>query len=172
MRELGRLDILVNNAAFQRHADFDELTAEQWDRTFRTNIDGYFRMVKAALPHLGPGAAIINTGSITGISGSGRLVDYAATKGAVHVFTRSLAEALRDSGIRVNCVAPVPVWTPLNPAERPARETREFGARSPAGRPAQPEEIAPDYVFLASEADSGYLNGEILVLYGGGTACR
>jgi NAD(P)-dependent dehydrogenase (short-subunit alcohol dehydrogenase family) len=167
--ELGRLDILVNNAAFQKHCPFDELDEEQWERTFHTNIFGYFYMVKAALPHLQSGAVILNTGSITGLEGSEELVDYASTKGAIHAFTKSLARSLLSRGIRVNCVAPGPVWTPLNPAERDAEETAEFGADTPLGRPAQPEEIAPAFVFFASAADSSYVTGEVLTLLGGET---
>jgi NAD(P)-dependent dehydrogenase (short-subunit alcohol dehydrogenase family) len=169
IERFNRLDILVNNAAFQQHVPFDELSEEQWEHTFQTNIHAYFGMVKAALPHLKPGASIINSGSITGLVGSAHLVDYASTKGAIHAFTKSLAGALFDRGIRVNCVAPGPVWTPLNPAERSDEEIREFGAQTPAGRPAQPEEIAPAFLFFASNADSGYISGEVLALLGGGT---
>ncbi len=167
--ELGHLDLLVNNAAFQQHRGVDELDLEQWDRTFKTNIYGYFNMVKAALPHLGRGSAIINTGSITGLEGSEQLIDYASTKGAIHAFTKSLAQALLERGIRVNCVAPGPVWTPLNPADRPPEEVSRFGAKAAMGRPAQPEEIAPAYVFFASAVDSSYVNGEVLTLLGGTT---
>lgn len=170
VKELGTLDILVNNAAFQNHLhDLDELSEEQWDRTFKTNIYGYFYMMKAALPHLKEGAVIINTGSITGLEGSGGLIDYSSTKGAIHAFTKSLAKKLFDRGIRVNCVAPGPVWTPLNPAERSPEGTRDFGSGIPAGRPAQPDEVAPAYVFLASNADSGFITGEVLPVLGGGT---
>jgi NAD(P)-dependent dehydrogenase (short-subunit alcohol dehydrogenase family) len=166
----GRLDILVNNAAYQRHRDgLAEISLEQWDRTFRTNIYGYFYMTRAAVPHLQRGSTILNTGSITGMEGSGSLLDYSATKGAIHAFTKSLAQNLLKQGIRVNCVAPGPVWTPLNPAERSDEEITDFGADTPLGRPAQPEEIAPAYVFLASEADSGYISGEVLPLLGGQT---
>lgn len=166
----GGLHILVNNAAFQQHQpSLEELTEAQWDRTFRTNIYGYFHMVKAALAWLGEGAVIINTGSVTGLEGSGALVDYAATKGAIHAFTKSLAQNLLSRGIRVNCVAPGPVWTPLNPADRPADEVAHFGQKTPMGRPAQPEEIAPAYVFFASPADSGYITGEVLTALGGRT---
>ena len=168
--ELGALDILVNNAAVQKHLDsIDELSEEQWDETFKTNIYGYFYMVKAALPHMQPGSVILNTGSITGLEGSGRLLDYAATKGAIHAFTKSLARQLVDRRIRVNCVAPGPVWTPLNPAEREPEESVDFGADTPYGRPAQPEEIAPAFVFFASNADSSYVTGEVLTLLGGET---
>ncbi len=116
-----------------------------------------------------PGAAIINSGSITGLEGSARLLDYSATKGAIHAFTKSLALNLVDKGIRVNCVAPGPVWTPLNPAERPDDEITDFGSQTPMGRPAQPEEVAPAYVFFASEADSSYISGEVLMVAGGST---
>jgi NAD(P)-dependent dehydrogenase (short-subunit alcohol dehydrogenase family) len=170
VRELGQLDILVNNAAYQQHQKgLDELPDEQWDHTFKTNIYGYFRMAKAALPHLQPGSAIINTGSETGVEGSAQLLDYASTKGAIHAFTKSLAQNLVERGIRVNCVAPGPVWTPLNPSDKPAEEVSEFGKKVPMGRPAQPDELAPAYVFLASEADSSYISGEILTVMGGKT---
>lgn len=169
-REFGRLDILVNNAAFQQHQKkLDDVSEEQWDRTFKTNIYGYFYMTKAALPHLKKGSAIVNTGSITGLEGSKELLDYSATKGAIHAFTKSLAQNLVERGIRVNCVAPGPVWTPLNPADKPAKEVAKFGGDTPMKRPAQPEEIAPAFVFFASEADSSYVTGEILTLLGGET---
>ncbi|HEU5055140.1 MAG TPA: SDR family oxidoreductase [Kofleriaceae bacterium] len=170
LEELGRLDILVNNAAFQQHVDsIDELSAEQWEKTFRTNIFAYFYLARAALPHLQPGSAIINTGSITGLEGSKALLDYSSTKGAIHAFTKSLAQQLVDRGVRVNCVAPGPVWTPLNPAEREPEESVHFGEDTPMGRPAQPEEIAPAFVYFASEADSSYVTGEVLTLLGGET---
>jgi NAD(P)-dependent dehydrogenase (short-subunit alcohol dehydrogenase family) len=169
VEEFGKLDILVNNAAYQKHRDaLDEISEEQFDRTFKTNIYGYFYMVKAALPHLEPGSTIINTGSITGLEGSAKLLDYSATKGAIHAFTKSLAQNLVPKGIRVNCVAPGPVWTPLNPAENP-KGTKDFGAKTPMERPAQPEEIAPAFVFFASNADSAYITGEVLTLLGGET---
>ncbi len=168
--KLGKLDILVNNAAYQQHqSGLDELSEEQWDRTFKTNIYGYFYMTKAALPHLDKGSAIVNTGSITGLEGSKELLDYSATKGAIHAFTKSLAQNLVEKGIRVNCVSPGPVWTPLNPSDKPAKEVAEFGADTPMKRPAQPEEIAPAYVYFASEIDSSYVTGEILTLLGGET---
>lgn len=164
----GRLDILVNNAAYQRHRpELDEISEQQWDNTFRTNIFGYFYMVKAALPHLKRGSVILNTGSIAGMRGGEALLDYAATKGAVHAFTKSLAQNLLEKGIRVNCVAPGPVWTPLNPAEREDRGAEHFGGDTPYGRPAQPEEISPAYVFLASEIDSSYITGHVLPILGG-----
>jgi NAD(P)-dependent dehydrogenase (short-subunit alcohol dehydrogenase family) len=168
--KLGKLDILVNNAAHQQHQEsLEDITEEQWDRTFKTNIYAYFRMTKAALPYLGKGGAIVNTGSITGLEGSKELLDYASTKGAIHAFTKSLAQNLIDKGIRVNCVAPGPVWTPLNPADQPAKDVAKFGADTPLKRPAQPEEIAPAFVYLASEIDSSYVTGEILTLLGGET---
>jgi NAD(P)-dependent dehydrogenase (short-subunit alcohol dehydrogenase family) len=168
--ELGGLDILVNNAAFQKHrGGVDEISDEQWARTFETNIFGYFYMARSALRHLPDGASIINTGSITGLEGSGALIDYSATKGAIHAFTKSLAKNVLERGIRVNCVAPGPVWTPLNPAERSAEDMEHFGESTPLGRPAQPEEIAPAYVFFASNADSSYITGHVLPLLGGDT---
>ena len=170
VRQFGKLDILVNNAAFQQHQeDLEQLSEEQWDRTFQTNIYGYFYMVKAAVPHLRPGSTIINTGSITGLEGSKHLLDYSATKGAIHAFTKSLAQNLVEKGIRVNCVAPGPVWTPLNPSDKPAEKVARFGADTPLKRPAQPEEIAPAFVFFASEVDSSYITGEVLTLLGGET---
>jgi NAD(P)-dependent dehydrogenase (short-subunit alcohol dehydrogenase family) len=170
VKEFGRLDILVNNAAFQQHQKtIEDLTEEQWDQTFKTNIYAYFRMAKAALRHLEEGSAIINTGSITGLEGSKQLLDYSSTKGAIHAFTKSLAQNLVDRGIRVNCVAPGPVWTPLNPSDKEPADVADFGADTPMGRPAQPEEIAPAYVYFASEADSSYVTGEILTLLGGET---
>lgn len=170
MREYGQLDILVNNAAYQNHVeDVEDLTFEQWDRTFQTNIYGYFRMVKAALPHLKRGSIIINTGSITGLEGSKGLLDYSSTKGAIHTFTKTLAQHLVERGIRVNCVAPGPVWTPLNPSDKEAEAVAKFGAGQPMKRPAQPEEVAPSYVFFASAADSSYITGEVLTLLGGET---
>ena len=168
IRELGRLDILVNNAAFQEHvASLEDLSEEQLDRTFKTNIYGYFFMAKAAVPHLGKGSSIVNSGSVTGIEGSKELLDYSATKGAIHTFTKSLAQNLLEKGIRVNCVAPGPVWTPLNPADVEAGKVAEFGGDVPMKRPAQPEEVAPAYVFLAAPSCSGYISGEILPVLGG-----
>ncbi len=170
VKEFGKLDILVNNAAFQQHQkSLEDISEEQWDTTFRTNIYGYFYMTKAALPHLQEGAAIVNTGSITGLEGSKELLDYAATKGAIHAFTKSLAQNLVERRVRVNCVSPGPVWTPLNASDKPAEEVAEFGADTPMKRPAQPEEIAPAFVFFASEADSSYITGEVLTLLGGNT---
>ena len=166
----GRLDIVVNNAAYQQHQEsIEDITDEQLDRTFRTNIYGYFYMTRAALPHLKAGAAIINTGSITGLEGSKQLLDYSATKGAIHAFTKSLAQNLVDRKIRVNCVSPGPVWTPLNPSDKSADKVAKFGADTPMKRPAQPEEIAPAFVFFASNPDSSYITGEVLTLLGGDT---
>jgi NAD(P)-dependent dehydrogenase (short-subunit alcohol dehydrogenase family) len=170
LQEFGKLDILVNNAAFQQHQpSLEELDDEQLDHTFRTNIYAYFRVTKAALPHLKRGSVIINTGSITGLEGSGELLDYSATKGAIHAFTKSLAQNVVERGIRVNCVAPGPIWTPLNPSDSPAKDVAEFGADQPMKRPGQPEEVAPAYVFFASNADSSYITGEVLTLLGGET---
>ncbi len=170
IKEFGRLDILVNNAAFQQgQENIEDITDEQWDQTFKTNIYGYFRMAKAALPHMKKRGVIINTGSITGLEGSKHLLDYSATKGAIHAFTKSLAQNLIEKGIRVNCVAPGPVWTPLNPSDKPAKEVAKFGADTPLKRPAQPEEIAPAYVYFASDVDSSYVTGEVLTLLGGET---
>jgi NAD(P)-dependent dehydrogenase (short-subunit alcohol dehydrogenase family) len=170
VKELGRLDLLVNNAAFQQHQkSLEDLSEEQWDRTFKTNIYGYFQMTKAALPYLKKGSAIVNTGSITGLEGSKHLLDYSATKGAIHAFTKSLAQNLVEKGIRVNCVAPGPVWTPLNPSDKDAKDVAKFGADTPMKRPVQPEEIAPAFVYFASEIDSSYVTGEVLTLLGGDT---
>jgi NAD(P)-dependent dehydrogenase (short-subunit alcohol dehydrogenase family) len=170
VEELGGLDVLVNNAAFQQHQDrLEDIDDDQLTHTFETNIYGYVRMARAALPHLGRGSAIVNCGSITGLEGSPHLLDYAATKGAIHAFTKSLAQNLVERGIRVNCVAPGPVWTPLNPSDKPASEVARFGEDVPMKRPAQPEEIAPAFVFFASETDSSYVTGEVLALLGGDT---
>jgi NAD(P)-dependent dehydrogenase (short-subunit alcohol dehydrogenase family) len=168
--ELGGLDILVNNAAYQHRQDqLEDITDEQLDTTFRTNVFGYFYMTRAALGYLPDGGAIINTGSITGLEGSPELIDYSATKGAINAFTKALAQNLIGRRIRVNCVAPGPVWTPLNVVDKPADEAGEHGSGTPMGRPAQPEEIAPAFVFLASGADSSYITGEVLTLLGGST---
>ena len=170
VRELDQLDILVNNAAFQEHVpSLEELSDEQLERTFKTNIFGYFYMARAALAHLPEGGAIINTGSVTGIEGSKELLDYSSTKGAIHAFTKSLAQNLVERGIRVNCVAPGPVWTPLNPADQDAEKVAKFGSDVPMKRPAQPEEIAPAYVFLAAPVCSSYISGEVLPVLGGET---
>ena len=170
VREFGKLDILVNNAAYQQHQkSLENISDEQWDHTFKTNIYGYFYLTKAALPHLKPGSAIVNCGSITGLQGNKQLIDYASTKGAIHAFTKSLAQNLVEKEIRVNCVSPGPVWTPLNPSDKPPEQVAQFGAKTPMGRPAQPEEIAPAFVFFAAEADSSYITGEVLTLLGGET---
>src|SRR3989440_6253786 len=172
VRELGKLDILVSNAAWQnRKQSLDEVTDEEFDRTFKTNVYAYFWLCRAALKHMKPGAAIIATSSETGIMGNKGLPDYSATKGAINAFTKALAQNLVEKGIRVNAVAPGPVWTPLNPSDKGAspKQVAEFGSDSPMKRPAQPEEIAPAYVFLASDADSSYITGIVLSEMGGET---
>jgi NAD(P)-dependent dehydrogenase (short-subunit alcohol dehydrogenase family) len=168
VKEFGRLDILVNNAAFQEHVlDFGDLTEAHFDRTLKTNLYGYFHMAKAAVPHMREGGAIVMTGSVTGLLGNASLLDYSMTKGGVHAFVRSLATHLIDKGIRVNAVAPGPVWTPLNPADRNVKGVEKFGGETPMKRPAQPEEIAPAFVFLAAPSCSSYITGEILPIIGG-----
>jgi NAD(P)-dependent dehydrogenase (short-subunit alcohol dehydrogenase family) len=165
--EFDGLDILVNNAAFQEHAhSLEDITDERMVETFTTNIMGYMRMARAALPHLKQGSCIINTGSVTGLKGSARLLDYSATKGAIHAFTMSLASSVLEKGIRVNAVAPGPVWTPLNPADQSAKEIVEFGKQTDFKRPAQPEELSPAYVFLASPVCSSYITGIVLPITG------
>ena len=170
VKEFGKLDVLVNNAAFQQHQkSIEEVSDEQFEKTFHTNIFGYFYMAKAAVKHLPEGGVIINTGSITGLEGSKELLDYSATKGAIHAFTKSLAQQLVERNIRVNCVAPGPIWTPLNVADKEPEEVAKHGADTPMKRPGQPEEVAPAYVFFASDADSSYITGEIMTLLGGET---
>ena len=167
IQQFGKLDILVNNAAEQHpKGSLEEISAEQLERTFRTNIFGYFYMAKAAMAHLTEGSAIINTTSITAYQGSGHLMDYASTKGAILAFTRSLAETLTPKGIRVNAVAPGPIWTPLIPSTFPAEKVAKFGSDTPMKRAGQPAEIAPCYVFLASR-DSSYIAGQVLHPNGG-----
>jgi NAD(P)-dependent dehydrogenase (short-subunit alcohol dehydrogenase family) len=170
--ELGQLDVLVHNAAHQnRKKSLDEVEDAEWDRTFKTNIYAYYWLVKAALPHLKAGASIIATGSIVGLQGSSELPDYSATKGAIHTLTKTLAQNLVKRGIRVNCVAPGPVWTPLNAADegQTPEKVAEFGKKTPLERPAQPEEIAPAFVFFASDADSSFITGVVLPVLGGET---
>lgn len=163
----GRLDILVNNAAFQEHASsLMDLTEDRFDETMKTNIYGYFHMAKACVPHMKRGGSIINTGSVTGLRGSKKLIDYSATKGAIHAFTMSLAANLIDQGIRVNAIAPGPVWTPLNPADQSPDKISRFGADTDMRRPAQPEELSPAYVFLASPVCSSYITGIVLPITG------
>ncbi len=165
--ELGKLNILVNNAAEQHpQQSIEDISAEQLERTFRTNIFSFFYMTKAALKHLKPGSTIINTTSVTAYQGSPMLLDYSSTKGAIVAFTRSLSQGLIEQGIRVNAVAPGPIWTPLIPSTFPAEQVEKFGADVPMKRPGQPEEVATCYVFLASD-DSSYIAGQVLHPNGG-----
>ena len=169
-RRYGRFDILVNNAAFQQHQEsLEDISDDQLELTFRTNIFAYFYMARAALRHLKRGGVIINTGSITGLEGSKEIIDYSSTKGAIHAFTKALAQSVVEKGIRVNCVAPGPVWTPLNVADKPAEKVAKHGADVAMKRAAQPEELAPAYVYFASEGDSSYVSGEVLTVLGGDT---
>ena len=170
IRRYGRLDILVNNAAYQEHqGSITDIDDEQWDHTFRTNIYGYFYLARAAVPHMGRGGAIINVGSVTGLEGSRNCSTTRRRRALSHVHEGAGAE-LVSRGIRVNAVAPGPVWTPLNVADKPAEKVAMFGQDTPMQRPAQPEEIAPAFVFLASPADSSYITGEVLSLLGGETS--
>jgi NAD(P)-dependent dehydrogenase (short-subunit alcohol dehydrogenase family) len=172
VRELGKLDILVSNAAHQnRKESIQEVSEDEFDTTFKTNVYAYFRLAKAAVPLMKPGSAIIATSSETGLIGNKQLPDYSATKGAIDAFTKALAQQLIEKGIRVNAVAPGPVWTPLNPADQGMTPDKvaKFGSDTPIGRAAQPEEIAPAYVFLASDADSSYITGIVLEEMGGET---
>jgi NAD(P)-dependent dehydrogenase (short-subunit alcohol dehydrogenase family) len=167
VKELGKLDILVNNAAEQHpKASLEEITAEQLEKTFRTNIFAYFFMAKAALPHLKEGSSIINTTSVTAYKGSPQLLDYSSTKGAIVAFTRSLSQSLAEKNIRVNGVAPGPIWTPLIPSTFPEEKVEQFGGDVPLKRAGQPEEVAPCYVFLASD-DASYMTGQVLHPNGG-----
>jgi len=167
VKELGGLDILVNNAAFQEHAQsIEDISFEHFDLTLKTNLYGYFNFAKAAVPHLKPGSAIINCGSVTGIRGSKELIDYSMTKGGIHAFTRSLAGSLIKKGVRVNCVAPGPVWTPLIPATMPEEKVESFGQQVPMGRAGQPAELAPVYVLLASD-EASYVSGARVAVTGG-----
>jgi NAD(P)-dependent dehydrogenase (short-subunit alcohol dehydrogenase family) len=166
-RRFGRVDILVNNAAFQEHADkITDLTEERFDLTMKTNVYGYFHMAKAVVPYLKKGGSIINTSSVVGLKGSAHLLDYSTTKGAIHAFTMSLASNLLEQGIRVNAVAPGPVWTPLNPADQPADKISQFGEQTDMRRPAQPQELSPAYVFLAAPSCASYITGIVLPVTG------
>lgn len=167
IREFGKLDILVNNAAEQHPQEsIEDISSEQLERTFRTNIFSFFYMTKAALKYLKEGSAIINTTSVTAYKGNPKLLDYSSTKGAIVAFTRSLSQALVEKGIRVNGVAPGPIWTPLIPSTFPPEKVEKFGEDVPMKRPGQPEEVAPSYVFLASD-DASYFAGQILHPNGG-----
>ncbi|MFK3979708.1 glucose 1-dehydrogenase [Micromonospora sp. NPDC050397] len=165
--EFGRIDVLVNNAAYQMtHKTIEEITDEEWQYTFDVNITAMFRLVRAALPHLGPGASIINTSSINSDMPRPTLLPYATTKGAIANFTAGLAQMLGERGIRVNSVAPGPIWTPLIPSTMPPEQVEQFGANTPLGRPGQPAEVAPAYVLLASDEGS-YMSGAIVPVTGG-----
>lgn len=165
----GRVDVLVNNAAFQMHVSrFEDLTEAHFDLTIKTNLYGYFHMAQACLPHMKAGSAIVNSGSVTALMGNSTIIDYTMTKGGIHSFTRALSGSLVSRGIRVNAVAPGPVWTPLNPSDNPSK-MGSFGDNTRMKRPAQPEEIAPAYLFLASKQMSSYITGEILPVIGGYT---
>ncbi len=172
VEEIGGLDLLVNNAAVHfETGEFRDISDEQLERVFQTNILSVFRVTRAALGHMPDGSAIINTGSVVGFDGHGTLIDYACTKGAIHVFTKSLAQAVASRGIRVNCVAPGPVWTPLVPATREEESVEGFGADTFWNRPAQPVEVAPTFVFLAS-SDARFITGEVITVSGGRQTSR
>lgn len=165
----GRVDVLVNNAAFQLHVSrFEDLTEAHFDLTLKTNLYGYFHMAQACLPHMREGSAIVNSGSVTALMGNSTVIDYTMTKGGIHAFTRALSGSLVPRGIRVNAVAPGPVWTPLNPSDNP-ENMDSFGTNTRMKRPGQPEEIAPAYLFLASAQMSSFITGEILPVIGGYT---
>ncbi len=167
VNEFGRLDILVNNAAMQRtHESIDEISAEEWDKTFRTNIYSQFYLCQAAVPHMRPGSAIVNTTSVNAKTPSPQLLAYATTKGAIANFTAGLAQLLAEKGIRVNCVAPGPIWTPLIPSTMPEKKVESFGEQVPLKRPGQPAELAPAYVFLAS-GEASYISGALIPVTGG-----
>ncbi len=167
VKRFGRLDVVVNNAA-EQHAQpsLEDLPAEQLERTFRTNVFGYYYMTKAALPHLQEGSSIVNTTSVTAYRGSPALLDYSGTRGAIVAFTRSLSKALLERKIRVNAVAPGPIWTPLTPSTYDAEKVGKFGGHAPMNRPGQPNEVAPSHLFLACE-DSSYMSGQVLHPNGG-----
>ncbi|APW40614.1 short-chain dehydrogenase [Rhodoferax koreense] len=167
VKAFGGLNVLVNNAGFQEHAkSIEDLSEERFDETLKTNVYGYFHMAKAAVPHLPSGGSIINTGSVTGLRGSKELLDYSTTKGAIHAFTKALASQLLERGIRVNAVAPGPVWTPFNPADKSPEDIVEFGSKTDFGRAAQPEELSPAYVFLAAPCCASYITGIVLPVTG------
>ncbi|MEA2778914.1 MAG: hypothetical protein QOK29_458 [Rhodospirillaceae bacterium] len=167
VQELGKIDILVNNAALQRtHQSLEEISDEEWDRTFRTNIYSMFYLSKAAVPHMKPGSAIVNSSSVNAKTPSPQLLAYATTKGAIANFTSGLAQLVADKGIRVNCVAPGPIWTPLIPSTMPPEKVEHFGENVPLKRPGQPAELAPVYVLLASD-DGSYISGAMIPVTGG-----